>query len=103
MNRTGPRLGSVAALRHLAHVTIDADDQRPTGGVQHAQRRAIDRRDERPQHRVGVHQRGMHGQHARHAAPPGDPRGDEREVEELAVLMHDIGIAPRRTAASPGG
>ena len=40
---------------------------------------------------VGVHQRGVNGQHTRHLATPRDPGGEEREIEELTVLVNDVG------------
>ena len=88
-NRATPR--AVAALHHVAHVPIDTDHQRASRSVQHSQGRAIHHRDECAKKWIGVHQRGVDGQHTRHSASPCNPRGHERQVEELAVLMHHVG------------
>ena len=82
---------TMAALNHLAHVSINTDHQGTARSVQGTQDSAIDDRDERTKRRVCVHQGRVHRQHPRNSTAPGNQGGDEGEIEELSVLMNDVG------------
>ena len=47
--------------------------------------------EERARDAVAVDERGVDGQHRGHVAAAGPDRAHPREVEELAVLVHDVG------------
>ena len=91
MNRTGRR-GTVPALDELADEPVDAHHRRTArarsaGAATVRSTSAMNRRDQGR----GVHERGVQREHTRDAAAPRHPRRDEGEVEELTVLVDDVG------------